>query len=123
MLMATYPIHTVPEVRSERIVVLMTPREKRDLSARAREAGVSVGEYMRLAAEFETLSRDEKAQLETLVSDLRAATERTQATLDRLEATAARVIDEDALRARSRAELEAMDIDWASLGNRLGLRP
>lgn len=109
------------ETRTERVVVLMTPSEKRAIAERARAAGLSVGEYMRLAAEFETLTPGEQAELDTLAKELRAATERTRATLERLEATASRVIDEDALRARYRAEFDAMNIDWGAVGERLGL--
>ena len=117
--MATQPIET----RSERVVVLMTPTEKRAISGRAKDAGLSLGEYMRLAADFETMSPSERQQLEFIAEELRGAVERTTATLDKLDATAARAaaLDEDALRDKYRRELEAgIDIDWPGVAQFFG---
>ena len=116
--MATQP----SETRSARVVVLMTPSEKRALSERARDAGLSTGEYMRLAAEFGTITPAEEAELLALTEELAAANARLHMTFAKLEETARRAdaIDEDALRARYRAEFEARnDIDWAGLAEML----
>src|SRR5262249_21134395 len=114
----------ISETRTERVVVLMTPSEKRAIAERARDAGLSTGEYMRLAAEFEAMSPLERDQLEFIAEELRAAVERTTETLDRLDAVSARAsaINEDALREKYRREFEARDdIDWAGVAHALGL--
>ena len=48
-------------IASARIPVLVTPREKAAIVQRAKAAGVSVGEYLRRAAQSFTPSEDEKA--------------------------------------------------------------
>lgn len=48
-------------VASARIPVLVTPREKAAIEHKARAAGLSVGEYLRRAAESFTTGEDEKA--------------------------------------------------------------
>jgi len=110
------------ETRSERVVVLMTPSEKRALAERAKEAGLSTGEYMRLAAEFGAMTPAEEAELTALSEEMASVNARLDATFAKLEETARRAdeFDEEALRARYRAELEARaDIDWATLAEML----
>jgi hypothetical protein len=105
--MATNPANT----RTERVVVLMTPSEKRDVAERALAAGVSTGEYMRLAAQFGAMSPAEQAELVALTQELDAMNARLDRSFASLESTANRVIDEEALRARYRAEFEAWSED------------
>ncbi|CAN5335782.1 hypothetical protein BH10PSE13_BH10PSE13_06460 [soil metagenome] len=115
--MATQPV----ESRSERVVVLMTATEKRDVVDKARTLGLSIGEYMRLAAEFGAMTSSERAELEALTTELQAMNESLAESFARLEETSQREIDEDGLRVKVRAELEVMDIDWAGVADRLGL--
>lgn len=115
--MATQPV----ESRSERVVVLMTATEKRDVANKARSLGLSIGEYMRLAAEFGAMTSSERAAMEALTVELQAMNTRLADSFAKLEETSKREIDEDALRAKYRVELEAMDIDWAGVADRLGL--
>lgn len=77
---------------------------------------------MRLAAEFGAMTPAEQADLAALTEDMAAVNARLDATFARLEDTARRAdaFDEDALRARYRAELEARtDIDWPMLAEML----
>jgi len=117
--MATHPIET----RSERVVVLMTPSEKRAATERARTAGVTLAEFVREAVdEFMPITAAQRAEMEYLTERLRETNDRTEAALNDIERRlAAPPIDEDVLRAKYRAEFEAMDIDWAGVADRLGL--
>ncbi len=41
----------IPELASERVTTLMTPTEKANLEAKAKTAGVSIGEFVRRSVE------------------------------------------------------------------------
>lgn len=77
-----------PETRSERLVVLVSPREKRAIEQGAREAGMSLSDFVRTAAQnYVEPTDDEKALLYELIAEMKAANDRSDATLARLEAT------------------------------------
>lgn len=96
----------------ERVVVLMTPEQKRIVSDRARDENVSISDYIRRQA----LGGDEL--LEGLLSELRASTADATAALDRttvrLERSAAAQVEADQ-RARERARVEFEHIDPEAL--------
>jgi hypothetical protein len=66
---------------SARIPVLVTPREKAAIVRKARAAGVSVGEYLRRAAQSFTPSGDEKA-LTSMIDQLLKTTAQANKTID-----------------------------------------
>lgn len=110
--------------RSNRLVVLASDEEKARIMAHARAASMSVSDYLRTAGElYEEPTEAEKRLLYDLLGELEEANTRTDATLARLEATAARAaaFDEDAYRAKIEAELLARDdIDWDALAEMFG---
>ena len=85
---------------------------------------MSVSDYLRTAGElFEQPTEAEKLLLYDLLAELEEANVKSDATLARLEATAARAaaFDEDAYRAKVEAELLARDdIDWEALAEMFG---
>lgn len=113
--------------RSNRMVVLATDEEKARITAQARAASMSVSDYLRTAGElFEQPTETEKRLLRELLLELEEANARSDVTLARLEATAARAaaFDEDAYRAKIEAELLARnDIDWDALADLFGTAP
>ena len=68
-------------VASARIPVLVTPREKSAIEAKARAAGVSVGEYLRRAAQSFTPSEDEMA-LTGMIDQMLKTTARANSAID-----------------------------------------
>lgn len=110
--------------RPHRLVVLVDDDEKARITAQARAASMSVSEYLRMAGElFEQPTEAEQRLLRELVQNLEEANAKSDATLARLEETAAAAaaFDEDAYRAKIKAELLARDdIDWDALAERLG---
>ena len=74
----------VREAVSERVITLMTPSEKDRLEGKARQAKISVGEFVRRSVE--AYDPDEIQQLEQLALLARAfreSTERASAAVDR----------------------------------------
>jgi uncharacterized protein (DUF1778 family) len=76
-------------VASARVVVLMQPDEKERITMAARHCGVSVGEFMRRSAaermsdaDLETALEHRDAELELLLDELEASSERAHAALD-----------------------------------------
>lgn len=112
--------------RSNRLVVLVNDEEKARIKAQAQAAAMSVSDYLRMAGELYTEpSQAEKRLLRDLVVMLEEANASTDATLARMEETAARAaaFDEDAYRAKIEAELAARDdIDWDALADMLGFQ-
>lgn len=110
--------------RPHRLVVLVSDDEKARITAQAQAAAMSVSEYLRMAGElFEQPTEAEKRLLHELVQKLEEANASSDAALARLEETAAAAaaFDEDAYRAKIKAELLARDdIDWDALADRLG---
>lgn len=105
--------------RSSRVVVLVSSAEKRRIAANAEAADMSVSDFMRTAAErYTEPTPAEQALMRDLLAQLEAANARTEAAMGELEAarSAATTFDEQAYRAKVRAELLARtDIDWNAL--------
>ena len=112
------------DVRSDRVVVLMSPAEKVTLSARAKAKGLTVSDYVRAAAERfdaeEDLPHDFKEELLRQIEQIKARMAATFADLDAYLAQR-REPDPDKIRAQAIAEAEAIDIDWDEVRTRLGL--
>lgn len=70
-------------VVTERVVVLMTPEDKRQLEGKARAAGVSVGEVVRRAVESYDPEIDDNELIEAL---LRAIRDTSAEAITKLEA-------------------------------------
>ena len=104
-----------PETRSERLVVLVSPREKRAIEQNAREAGMSLSDFVRAAAQsYGEPTAEERAELAKLFA----------ATLARLEATnaLADAYDHDAYKAELTKAWTNADgsTDWDAIRKSLG---
>jgi ribosomal protein L13 len=66
---------------TERVPVLMTGREKAEIARKARQAGLSMGEFLRRAARSYRPAEDDKA-LEGMIKQMILSTERAQQALD-----------------------------------------
>jgi hypothetical protein len=87
------------EAVTARVVTLMTPREKSNLEAKARKAGLSVGEVVRRSVN--AYDPEEMRQLEEIADFARAfreSAERASAAVDRTRENIAQTLNE--LRAR-----------------------
>jgi hypothetical protein len=85
-----------PQSATERVTVLMTPAEKAALEAKARGAGVSVGEFVRRSVDsFDPEEAAELVQLAALAAALEQSNSEASAALDRalasIEATRAQL--------------------------------
>lgn len=113
------------DTRTERMVVLVTAAEKRRIVDNARAASMTLSDYVRTAAERYAEPTDaERRLMAELLTMLEEANARTDASLARLAETEARAaaFDEEAYRAKVRAELEARDdLDWSAMAAELGL--
>lgn len=114
-----------PKTRTERMVVLVSAAEKRRIADNARAASMTLSDYVRTAAErcAEPAAAERRLMAE-LLAMLEEANARTDASLARLAETQARAsaFDEEAYRAKARAELEARDdLDWSGMAAVLGL--
>lgn len=95
--------------RNNRLVVLLSDDEKRRIEKHARQAGVSIGEWVRSALDMFEATGDVPEELLAMVNEeLRQALARTEQAVQRLEASeqAWAAYDEDAQRERVRTELE-----------------
>lgn len=105
--------------RSSRVVVLVSPAEKRRIAANAEAADMSVSDFMRTAAErYSEPTPVEQALMRDLLAQLETANARTETAMNELEAAraSAAAFDEEAYRAQVREELLARtDIDWNAL--------
>ena len=112
------------EVRSDRVVVLVSKAEKVILSARAKAAGLTVSDYVRAAAERfeveEDLPEDFEAEVMRQIEQIKARMAATFADLDAYLAER-REPDPSAIRMQTIKEMEALDIDWDEVRTRLGL--
>lgn len=112
--------------RTERVVFLVSASEKRRIADNARSADMTVSDFVRTAAELHTEPTEpERALMADLLRTLEEANARTDEALARLQAVQDRAasFDEEAYRAKVRAELEARDdIDWDATAAALGLR-
>ena len=66
---------------TERVVVLMTPAEKKRVVSKANKAGLTTGEYMRRAAEGYRPVEDDKA-LEAMINEMNKATQNAETAID-----------------------------------------
>jgi hypothetical protein len=109
--------------RSSRVVVLVSPAEKRRIAANAEAADMSVSDFMRTAAErYSEPTPSEQALMRDLLAQLETANARTETAMNELEAAraSAAAFDEEAYRAKVREELLARtDIDWNALSTML----
>lgn len=116
--MATQAIDTL-DTRTNRLVVLLSNREKRAIEDGARAASMSLSEYVRTAAQSHAEPTEaEQALIEDLLVELEAANVRTDEAFARLEATEARAaaFDEEAIKAETRARLLVDgEVDWGAL--------
>lgn len=79
------------ETRSERLVVLVSASEKRAIEQGAREAGMSLSDFVRTACQNHVEpTAEERAEFQALFAEMQAANMRSDETLARLEATNAR---------------------------------
>ncbi len=67
---------------TERIPVLMTAKEKAQVAKRARAAGLSMGEYLRRAAESFRPSDEDNKALEGMIGQMLKTTERANQAID-----------------------------------------
>ncbi|HYE52215.1 MAG TPA: hypothetical protein VEB20_21650 [Azospirillaceae bacterium] len=84
------------EAATERVTTLMTPTEKARLEAKARQAGVSVGEYVRRSVDgYDPQEAESLAQLALFASELARSSQEASEALDRalasVEATRAQL--------------------------------
>lgn len=112
------------DVRSDRLVVLVTKSEKLELAARAKFAGMTVSDFVRTAAERfdESAEMSPEVQAEML-REVEQVKARMQSTFDSLDQYLAerREPDGEAVRAAVHAELDAAPIDWARFRSILGM--
>lgn len=112
------------DVRSDRLVVLVSKAEKSALAERARSAGMTVSDFVRAAAEqfeFEReLPGDFEAEVLRQIEQIKARMATTFADLDAYLAQR-REPDTDAIRANTITQMEALDVDWDDVRSRLGL--
>jgi hypothetical protein len=67
---------------TKRIPVLVTPREKKQIARMAKDAGLSMGEYMRRAAAAFRASEDEEV-LEGMIDQMLKTTEQANQAIDK----------------------------------------
>ena len=82
----------VPEPTSVRVDTLMTPAEKSRLEGKAREAQMSVSEFVRRAVE--AYEPEEIQQLAALARAFRASAERASAAVDRANAAVGETLNQ-----------------------------
>jgi hypothetical protein len=104
---------------TERVVVLMSPKQKSEVARRAAAERLSVGDYMRRQA----LGNDELlngllAELKTSTETARAALDRTLARLSESERRLPKV--EAAARARAKSEFATIDPNLVAQLTELG---
>lgn len=84
-----------------RVPVLMTAKEKAQIARKAKEAGISMGEYLRRAAESFRPSEDDKT-LEAMIDQMLKATERADRAIEEalafVEASNRRIVAMEAQR-------------------------
>lgn len=77
-------MRTGAETATERVTTLMTPAEKARLEAKARKAGVSVGEFVRRSVDgYDPDAADDLQQLAALALELARSNLAAAAALDR----------------------------------------
>ena len=118
--MHMYMATQLSDSRSSRVVVLVSPAEKRRIAANAAAADMTVSDFMRTAAKrWSEPNEAEKALMRDLLAQLEVANARLDTAFGALEATQKRAeeFDEEAYRAEIREKLLARtDVDWEALG-------
>ena len=80
-------METVRAAASQRVVTLMTPAEKTMLEAKARRAGVSIGEFVRRSVDvYDPEEVRDLDQLAELAAEFKRRTEAALASVDRARA-------------------------------------
>ena len=96
---------------AERFHIVLQPREKRQWTERAAARGVNTSEYVRRAVEAyedeDQLTGTERELLGLFLRELKATAAAVHEAADEITAIVQRPYDEEAVRARVRAELEA----------------
>ncbi|NYZ17167.1 hypothetical protein HL658_31875 [Azospirillum sp. RWY-5-1] len=78
------------ETATERVITLMTPTEKATLEQKARQAGVSVGEFVRRSVDaYDPEEAALLAELEALAVELKRSNDEASSALDRALASIA----------------------------------
>jgi len=116
----THATHIAPEplmatlaqpVAAERFHVVLQPREKRQWTERAAARGVNTSEYVRRAVaayeDEDQLTGTERELLGLFLRELTATAAAVHEAANEITAIVQRPYDEEAVRARVRAELEA----------------
>lgn len=86
---------TVREPVTERVITLMTPTEKSLLEKKAREIGISVGEFVRRSVDaYDPEEARELEQLAALAREFRRGAETASAAVDRARANIDATIEE-----------------------------
>jgi hypothetical protein len=86
---------TAREPVTERVITLMTPTEKSLLEKKARETGISVGEFVRRSVDaYDPEEARELEQLAALAREFRHGAEAASAAVDRARANIDATIDE-----------------------------
>lgn len=86
---------TVREPVTERVITLMTPSEKSLLEKKAREIGISVGEFVRRSVDaYDPEEALELEQLAALATEFRRGAEAASAAVDRARANIEATIQE-----------------------------
>jgi hypothetical protein len=113
--------------RDRRLVILVSEKEKREIEGRAREAEMSVSDWLRTAGEqFEIPTEAEKRALRALLAELEEGNRRLDASFARLRKTEERwaSFDEVAFKRDLERKLtdEAGDVDWEAVAEMLELK-
>lgn len=115
----------VRERRDQRLVVLVSDREKERIASRARDAAMSMSDWLRTAGEqYDDPTKTEKLLLADLIETLKVANAKTAAALQRLEKGAERraSFDEAAyMQQLTQSILARNDIDWDAFAEDLHL--
>jgi hypothetical protein len=87
-------MEAVREAVSERVITLMTPSEKARLESKARQAKVSVGEFVRRSVDaYDPEEIEQLEQLADLARAFRESAERASAAVDRANANVLETIE------------------------------
>jgi hypothetical protein len=81
------------EAVSERVVTLMTPTEKSRLEGKARQAGISIGEFVRRSVDaYDPEEMLQLEQLAGLAAEFKRSAEAASAAVDRARANVAETL-------------------------------
>ena len=86
---------TLREPVTERVITLMTRTEKSLLEKKARETGISVGEFVRRSVDaYDPEEALELEQLAALAREVKRAAEKASAALDKAQANVAQTLEQ-----------------------------